>query len=59
MTQLDNAESVDLILAAEDCDPKEFAKLHRFSPNDERVISKLIAHGPVLLEGGRGSGKAH
>ena len=58
MTQLDNAESVDLILAAEDCDPKEFAKLHRFSPNDERVISKLIAHGPVLLEGGRGSGKS-
>lgn len=58
MPQLDNAESVNLILAAEDCDPNQFAKLHKFSPNDERVIAKLIAHGPVLLEGGRGSGKS-
>ena len=58
MAQGDNTEAVNLILAAEDCDPGEFAKLHRFSPNDERVINKLIAHGPVLLEGGRGSGKS-
>src|SRR5947209_2168041 len=58
MAQIDNAESVNLILAAEDCDPSEFANLHKFSPNDERVIAKLIAHGPVLLEGGRGSGKS-
>jgi hypothetical protein len=58
MAQGDTAESVNLILAAEDCDPSEFAKLHRFSSNDDRVINKLIAHGPVLLEGGRGSGKS-
>lgn len=47
-----------LILAAEDCDPETFSKIHRFSRNDARIISKLIAHGPVLLEGGRGSGKS-
>src|SRR3954463_12141136 len=48
----------NLVLAAEDFDPQEFHALHRFSPNDERVISKLIAHGPVLLQGSRGSGKS-
>jgi len=58
MPQVDNLDSVNLILAAEDCDPQEFARLHRFSANDERVINKLVAHGPVLLEGGRGSGKS-
>lgn len=47
-----------LILAAEDCDPGTFGKLHRFSKNDQRIISKLTAHGPVLLQGGRGSGKS-
>ena len=49
---------VNLILAAEDCDPTHFPQLHKFSANDKRVIEKLIAHGPVLLEGGRGSGKS-
>lgn len=48
----------NLVLAAEDFSPEEFAELHRFSQNDERVISKLIAHGPVLLQGSRGSGKS-
>jgi hypothetical protein len=47
-----------LILAAEDCDPATFAAIHRFSKNDARIISKLVAHGPVLLQGGRGSGKS-
>jgi hypothetical protein len=47
-----------LILAAEDCDPSTFSAYHRFSKNDARIISKLIAHGPVLLQGGRGSGKS-
>jgi hypothetical protein len=47
-----------LILAAEDCSPEEFSKLHRFSTHDRRIIRKLIAHGPVLLRGGRGSGKS-
>lgn len=52
---LDNS---NLILAAEDFDLAEFEKYHRFSKNDERIISKLVAHGPVLLRGGRGSGKS-
>jgi len=47
-----------LRLAAEDWEPEEFARYHRFSRNDERVILKLIGHGPVLLQGGRGSGKS-
>lgn len=49
---------VNLVLAAEDFDLPEFRRLHRFSANDERVIAKLIAHGPVLLQGSRGSGKS-
>jgi len=48
----------NLILAAEDFEPAEFEKFHRFSKSDERIISKLLAHGPVLLRGGRGSGKS-
>jgi hypothetical protein len=47
-----------LILAAEDCDPQTFGQIHRFSKNDARIVSKLVAHGPVLLQGGRGSGKS-
>lgn len=48
-----------LILAAEDCEPAYFDQLHRFSSrNDRRVLSSLVAHGPVLLRGGRGSGKS-
>lgn len=51
-------ESSELILAAEECKRETFFEVHRFSKNDERVISKLISHGPVLLQGGRGSGKS-
>lgn len=47
-----------LILAAEEFPPDQFRKLHRFSQSDERLIGKLIAPGPVLLRGGRGSGKS-
>ncbi|HEG4391446.1 TPA: ATP-binding protein [Morganella morganii] len=48
-----------LLLAAEDCEPAYFDQLHTFSSrNDKRVLSALIAHGPVLLKGGRGSGKS-
>lgn len=56
-----NDREVDstLILAAEDCEPAYFDKLHTFSSrNDKRVLSTLVAHGPVLLKGGRGSGKS-
>lgn len=55
-----NTEDTDknLVLAAEDFSPEDFKALHRFSKNDERVIAKLMAHGPVLLQGSRGSGKS-
>lgn len=47
-----------LTLAAEDCDPQQFAAIHRFSAFEKKLIRTLIAHGPVLLRGGRGSGKS-
>jgi predicted AAA+ superfamily ATPase len=55
---MSNRDEVNLVLAAEDFDEADFNRLHRFSKNDERVISKLMAHGPVLLQGSRGSGKS-
>lgn len=48
----------NLILAAEDCPREMFESLHKFSPYDLGIIAKLEAHGPVLLRGGRGSGKS-
>ena len=50
-------EESALILAAEECPPERFDEYHNFSSNDEAIIRKLSAHGPVLLRGGRGSGK--
>lgn len=47
-----------LLLAAEDCPPDEFQKLHVFLAHEERVIQALCAHGPVLVKGGRGCGKS-
>lgn len=48
-----------LVLAAEDCESSSFDKLHKFpSRNDSRILRALVAHGPVLLRGGRGSGKS-
>src|SRR6266478_631230 len=54
--QPDEDES-GLILAAEECPPESFTQYHRFSSYDEPIIRKLSAHGPVLIRGGRGSGK--
>lgn len=54
----DISENTSLILAAEDCSPEEFQRLHYFSKQEQRFISNLIAHGPVLLKGARGSGKS-
>lgn len=53
-------EDVDagLILAAEECPPEKFAIYHSFSSHDNVIIRKLMAHGPVLIRGGRGSGKS-
>ncbi|HWM31195.1 MAG TPA: hypothetical protein VNO69_05790 [Methyloceanibacter sp.] len=47
-----------LILAAEECPLDRFDELHKFTTSDEHIIRKLMAHGPVLLRGGRGSGKS-
>lgn len=38
--------------------PEHFDQYHSFSSHDELIIKKLIAHGPVLLRGGRGSGES-
>src|ERR1041384_4725025 len=55
----DSDGQAELILAAEDCEPDIFDDLHRFSTrNDKRILTSLIAHGPVLLRGGRGTGKS-
>jgi hypothetical protein len=53
----DQLESA-LILAAEECPPERFEELHRFTTHDDLIIRKLSAHGPVLIRGGRGSGKS-
>lgn len=55
---ISTTDNLSLILAAEDCSPEEFEKLHYFSRQEYRFISNLIAHGPVLLKGARGSGKS-
>lgn len=51
-------EDGQLVLAAEDCDDEDFGRLHCFTEYEERIIKSLMAHGPVLLRGGRGSGKS-
>lgn len=51
-------ESDNIFLAAEDCPPGEFDKYHLFVEHDERLIRALMAHGPVLIRGGRGAGKS-
>lgn len=48
----------ELLLAAEDFPDEEFEKYHTFAEYEDGIIRKLIAHGPVLLRGGRGSGKS-
>lgn len=53
-----HTDTGSLILAAEQFDPEEFTRAHQFSKNDERVIAKLMVHGPLLLQGGRGCGKS-
>lgn len=53
-----NEPSSELILAAEDFEIDLFKRVHYFSEYEERIIRKLVAHGPVLLRGGRGSGKS-
>lgn len=51
-------EDNSLVLAAEDFDSSEFSEYHFFTTQDKKCISKLRAHGPVLLKGARGCGKS-
>ncbi|MDC5315058.1 hypothetical protein OHW94_06085 [Acinetobacter baumannii] len=51
-------EDNSLVLAAEDFDLNEFSEYHFFTAQDKKCISKLRAHGPVLLKGARGCGKS-
>lgn len=51
-------DQASLILAAEECPQEKFQEYHKFSKYDEVIIRKLCAHGPVLVRGGRGSGKS-
>jgi hypothetical protein len=48
----------ELLLAAEECDQQTFRELHVFTSYEEDILRRLIAHGPVLLKGARGSGKS-
>lgn len=48
----------ELILACEDFSRDDFRKYHFFTKYEENIISQLMAHGPVLLKGGRGTGKS-
>lgn len=50
--------SILLALAAEDFSDQDFENYHTFTEYEDRIILKLIAHGPVLLRGGRGIGKS-
>ncbi len=47
-----------LYLAAEECPAEEFPSLHVFHAHENRIVQALCAHGPVLIRGGRGSGKS-
>ncbi len=58
ISQVTDEHDSGLILAAEECPADKFAECHSFSAYDDVLIRKLYAHGPVLVRGGRGSGKS-
>ncbi|UYO49897.1 hypothetical protein KQX64_04635 [Rhodopseudomonas palustris] len=47
-----------LLLAAEECPQDQFEQYHSFTAYERSIIQRLTAHGPVLVRGGRGSGKS-
>lgn len=51
-------EESSLLLAAEECPRDQFEDYHAFTGYERGIVSRLVAHGPVLLRGGRGSGKS-
>lgn len=54
----EHIEHTDLILACEDFSNEEFSNFHCFFSYEEGILAQLMAHGPVLLKGGRGTGKS-
>lgn len=54
----DNDNDNILALSAEEVGEEDFGRLHRFSAFEKGIIAQLCAHGPVLLRGGRGTGKS-
>lgn len=58
MPYSEHIEHMDLILACEDFSNEEFENYHCFFSYEEGILSQLMAHGPVLLKGGRGTGKS-
>jgi hypothetical protein len=52
------SEDSGLLLAAEECPRDDFEKYHSFTKYELGIVQRLMAHGPVLLRGGRGSGKS-
>ena len=57
MPYSEHIEHTDLILACEDFSNEEFSNFHCFFSYEEGILAQLMAHGPVLLKGGRGTGK--
>ncbi|MDB5652928.1 MAG: hypothetical protein JWQ94_541 [Tardiphaga sp.] len=55
---VDVSDDSGLMLAAEECPPDDFEKYHSFTRYERNIIQRIIAHGPVLLRGGRGTGKS-
>lgn len=58
MREDNEVDDSSLLLAAEECPRDQFERYHIFTRYERAIIQKLIAHGPVLLRGGRGSGKS-
>ncbi len=58
MNFVDHDSHTDLILACEDFADEEFVSYHCFYEYEETILNQLMAHGPVLLKGGRGTGKS-
>src|SRR5829696_5203015 len=54
----DVSDDSSLLLAAEECPREDFERYHTFTRYERSIINRLTAHGPVLLRGGRGSGKS-
>ena len=58
MSDNEENEFPDLILACEEFSVEDFERYHFFTKYEDNIISQLMAHGPVLIKGGRGTGKS-